>query len=153
MLPATSRDPRLKEFPDHHDAEIVMKLYDLRREPVMRDARREIVRFLPRSWEDVQAIMKQDHPANAAFRQTTTYWEMAYGMVKHGILHADFMLESNGEGLLLFAKMKPYLAPYREATSPRSFMNAEWVATNTGMGQQLMQTFEARVARMLEARG
>ena len=41
-----------------------------------------------------------DHPLNVAFRQVTGYWEMVYGMARHGIVHADFLVENNGEGLI-----------------------------------------------------
>ena len=66
----------------------------------MREARaRMIAEFWPRSLDDVLAVTKGDHPLNAAFRQVGSYWEMVYGMVRHGIVHADYFLESNGEGL------------------------------------------------------
>jgi hypothetical protein len=137
----------LKAEPDHHDAELVMRLYELRREPVMRESRAQINRdFWPKSADDVLALVKGDHPLNAAFRQTSTYWEMAYGMVKHGILHADYMLESNGEGLLLFARVQPYLAEYRAARGPHAFANAEWITTHTDVGRAMLETFRARVA-------
>ncbi len=137
----------LKEAPDHHDAELVMRLYELRREPVMRESRAQINReFWPKSAEDVLALVKGDHPLNAAFRQTSTYWEMAYGMVKHGILHADYMLESNGEGLLLYARVLPYLAEYRAARGPNAFANAEWITTHTEVGRAMLEAFRARVA-------
>jgi hypothetical protein len=153
MLPHVSRDARLKEHPDHHDAELVLRVYELRREPVMRESRHAInTKFWPKAWEDVQAVMKLDHPLNAAFRQTSTYWEMVYAMARHGVVHADFLLESNGEGLLLFARIKPFLAQYREATHPFSFRNAEWIATNSEMGQERMRQFEARVKRAMEGK-
>ena len=151
MLPTVSRDARLKEHPDHHDAELVLRVYELRREPVMRESRHAInTKFWPKSWEDVQEVMKLDHPLNAAFRQTSTYWEMVYAMARHGVVHADFLLESNGEGLLLFARIKPFLARYREATNPLSFRNAEWIATSCEMGRLRMAAFDARVARAME---
>ena len=60
----------LKEYPDHHDAELVLKLYELRREDVMRASRTLVIStFLPTSLEDVIAVTKGDHPLNAAFRQ------------------------------------------------------------------------------------
>ena len=137
----------LKEAPDHHDADLVMKLYDLRREPVMRESRAHVNRdFWPKSADDVLALIKSDHPLNAAFRQTSTYWEMAYGMVKHGILHADYMLETNGEGLLLYARVEPYLVEYRTARGPSAFANAEWVTTHTDAGRALLAQFRARIA-------
>jgi hypothetical protein len=137
----------LKDEPDHHDAELVMRLYELRREPVMRESRTKINReFSPKSAEDVRAVLKGDHPLNAAFRQTLTYWDMAYGMVKHGILHADYMLESNGEGLFLYARVEPYLAEVRKVRGPNAFANAEWVTTHTEAGRRALEAFRARIA-------
>ena len=76
----------------------------------MRESRNAINRdFWPKSFADVLAVTKADHPLNAPWRQTTTYWEMVYGTVKHGIVNADYFMESNGEGLFLFARVAPYL--------------------------------------------
>jgi hypothetical protein len=61
-------------------------------------------------------------------------------------------VENNGEGLFLFARVEPYLAALRSAVSPRSFRNAEWVATNCATGKMLMESYRARVKRALEAR-
>jgi hypothetical protein len=142
-----------KDHPDHHDAEIAFRAYDLRREAVMRASRNAINRdFWPKSFSDVLAVLKADHPLNAPWRQTTTYWEMVYGTVKHGIVNADFFLESNGEGLLLFARVAPYLEDLRREVSPVSFQNAEWVAKNTAVGQRYFAMFSARVKKTLETK-
>jgi len=143
----------LKEAPDHHDADLVLKIYDLRREAVMRDSRAAInTKFWPRSAEEALAVTASDHPLNVAFRQTSGYWEMVYGMARHGIIHPDFLVENNGEGLLLYARVEPYLAEFRQATSPRSFRNAEWVANNSVVGQALMESYRTRIKRMMDAR-
>jgi hypothetical protein len=144
----------LKEAPDHHDAALVLKIYDLRREPVMRESRDAINdKFWPRNAQEAVAITAKDHPLNAAFRQTAAYWEMVYGMARHGIVHPDFLVENNVEGLFLFARIEPYLAAFRQAGSPRSFRNAEWVATNCALGKALMETYRARIKRVMETRG
>src|SRR3954468_10463539 len=102
-MPDREGDPVSKERPDHHDAELVLRVYEMRREPVMRESRGEIARnFWPKSYEDVMAVVKGDHPLNPAFRQVGSFWEMVYGIARHGIVHADYFLESNGEGLFLF---------------------------------------------------
>jgi hypothetical protein len=135
-----------KERPDHHDAEIVIKLYDLRREAVMRASRDAInAKFTPRSYEDFLAITKPDHPHNAAFRQVSTYWEMVYGMARHEIVHAEYLVENSGEGMLLFAKVSPYLARFREEVSPRAFLSAEWAATHTQAGKRVLELFQSRL--------
>jgi len=58
---------------------------------------------------------------------------MVYGMARHGIIHADFLVESNGEGLFLFR-------------------NTEWVVEHSGVAQTLMEGFRARIKRALERR-
>jgi hypothetical protein len=142
----------LKEAPDHHDADLVLKLYDLRREAVMRESRNAInTKFWPRTAEEALAVTARDHPLNAAFRQTGGYWEMVYGMARHGIIHCDFLVENSGEGLFLFARVEPYLEQLRKAGSPRAFRNAEWVVTHCGAAQVLMEGYRSRVKRVLES--
>ena len=139
--------------PDHHDAELLLRVYELRREPVMRESRAAIIqKFWPKTFAEVQAVLKGDHPLNAAYRQVNTYWEMVYGMVKHGVVHADYFLESNGEGMLVFAKLAPFLEDLRREHSPLAFQNAEWVAKNTAVGRRAFEMMAARVRKTLESR-
>jgi hypothetical protein len=137
----------LKDFPDHHDADLALKLYDLRREAVMRASRSQIIStFLPTSWEDVLAVTKPEHPLNAAFRQVATYWEMTYAMARHGVMHTEFMMESSGEGLLLFTRIEPWLAQYREQVgNPLAFRNAEWIANHSELGRLVAERFRKRM--------
>ena len=139
-----------KAAPDHHDAELILKIYDLRREAVMRESRDSINRdFWPRTADECLAILKPDHPLNRAYRQTATYWEMVYGMAKNGVVHTEFLLESNGEGLLLFARVEPHLAAIRAATSPRALRNAEWIAGSGDLAKAIMTTFRGRIQKKL----
>jgi hypothetical protein len=143
----------LKESPDHFDADLILKIYDLRREEVMRESRDAINRdFWPRGAEEALEVLRSDHPLNRAYRQTTTYWEMVYSMARRGIIHGDFLMENNSEGLLLFARVEPYLNRIRAASSARAFANAEWVATQTEMGRVIMESHRARVAKALASK-
>lgn len=142
-----------KDIPDHHDAELVLRVYELRRESLMREARARInAEFWPRTLDEVLAVTKGDHPLNPAFRQVTTYWEMVYGMVRHGIVHADYFMESNGEGLFVFARVTPFLEEYRARAGAHAFRNAEWVARECETGRQTLARFEKRVAATLATR-
>jgi len=142
-----------KEQADHHDADLVLRLYDLRRETVMRESRDAInSQFWPRSFDDVLAVTKRDHHLNRPFRQVSTFWEMAYGIVKHGIVNPEYFLESNGEGFFLFAKIAPFLEAYRREVSPAAFRNAEWVGTQCPPGRALFENIQARVRKQAEAR-
>jgi hypothetical protein len=142
-----------KDKPDYQDADLVLRLYEMRRESVMRESRNALnFNFFPKSFEDIQAIAKPEHPLNAAYRQLGTYWEMVYGLVKHGIVNPDYFLESNGEGFFLFAKVQPFLDQIRKAGSPTAFGNAEWVSKETAKGRQMWEVISARVRKMAEGR-
>jgi hypothetical protein len=137
-----------KVEPDANDAQLVCRVYELRRENVMRDSRNAInSQFWPKKFEDVLAVQQANHPLNAPFRQVGTYWELVYSMVKHGIVHADYFLESNGEGLYVFAKVAPFLERFRAEVSPVAFRNAEWVSRETAEGRRLFEVFTQRVKK------
>lgn len=145
--------PMPKEHPDHLDADLVLKLYDLRREPVIRESRDALARdFWPRNAEEALAVLRADHPLNRQWRQVSGYWEMVYGMARHGIIHGDFLVENNGEGLFLFARVEPWLEALRAASSPRTLRNTEWVATETATGRTMLEYFRKRVAAILASR-
>ena len=141
-----------KEKPDHHDAELVIKLYDLRRETVMRASRTTMMQFLPRSYEELLAVTQPTHPSNAAWRQVSSYWEMAWSFARHGVCNPDFLIENTTEGLFLYAKVQPYVEQYRKDVSPLGFRNVEWVATQCAPGRALFEVIKARVAKLAEAR-
>lgn len=142
-----------KDTPDHHDADLVLRLYELRRETVMRESRDAInTQFWPRTFDDVLAVTKRDYHLNRPFRQVSTYWEMVYGMVKHGIVNPEYFLETNGEGFFLFAKILPHLEAYRREVSALAFRNAEWAALRCPPGRELFETIQARVRKLAEAR-
>ncbi len=139
--------------PDHHDAELAFRAYDLRREGLMRESRAAILqKFWPKSYDEIAAVLKPDHPLNAPFRQVSTYWEMVYGVVKHGIVNPDYFMESSGEGLFLFARMAPHLEALRREYSPMAFQNAEWVSKETAVGRRLFGIYRERVAKVLETK-
>jgi len=139
-----------KEKPDHNDADLILRIYDMRRESVLRESRTAINRdYWPRSAAEAAAVLQPDHPLNQAWRQTTGYWEMVYSMARYGVVHADFLADNNGEGLFLFARVEPYLTQLRAASSPRLFRNTEWIATECEMGKSLASAFRARVAQRM----
>lgn len=132
--------------PDHNDAALLFRAYELRREPVMRESRNAITaKFLPQSFADIVAISQWTHPMNAAWRQVSSYWEMVYNMVRHGVVHPEYFMESNGEGLLLYAKVEPWLKEFRDQFSQTAFRNAEWVATHTTAGREILARFRPRI--------
>ena len=120
------------------DAEIILKLYELRTETVMRQARAWIAgEFWPNTVEDFLAVAQNPaDPHNAYFRQVTTYWEMAAAMVLHGAVSAELFVDCNGEGFFLLAKFAHILEQIREKMP--MFMNKT---------SELVNRFSAAAAR------
>ncbi len=142
-----------KGTPDYQDADLVLRVYEMRREAVMRSSRDAINgKFWPANYDEAKAIIAATHEFNAAYRQMGTYWEMVYGLVKHGIVNAEYFMETNGEGLLLYAKMEPYVEQLRKEFNPYVFLNAEWAGRETQRGRGQLEVFRGRVKKALEAR-
>lgn len=98
------------------DADIILRLYDLRRETVMRQARAWMVgEFWPMTPEEYFAVAENPaDPHNPWLRQVISYWEMAAAMVLHGAVSAELFVDCNGEGFFLLAKFAHILEPIRE---------------------------------------
>jgi hypothetical protein len=98
------------------DAEIILKLYQLRTETVMRQARAWITgEFWPATAEEFFAVASNPtDPHNAWFRQVITYWEMASAMVLHGAVSAELFVDCNAEGFFLLAKFAHIIEDIRE---------------------------------------
>jgi hypothetical protein len=97
------------------DAEIILRLYELRTEAVMRQARAWVTgEFWPATAEDFFAVAENpDDPHNAWLRQVISYWEMAAAMVVHGAVSEELFVDCNGEGFFLLAKFAPILGEIR----------------------------------------
>ncbi|HEY2466288.1 MAG TPA: hypothetical protein VGI45_00430 [Terracidiphilus sp.] len=98
------------------DAEIILKLYELRTETLMRQARAWMTgEFWPNTADEFFAVaLNPANPHNAHFRQVTTYWEMGAAMVLHGAISAELFVDCNGEGFFLLAKFAHILDAIRE---------------------------------------
>ena len=106
-------------------ADLIMKLYDLRRENTMREARNWFISFFPTSVEDIMKTMI-DPATSAYYRMVTTYWDMAAGFVNHGAIDEAMFLDSNGECWVIFAKVQPYLEGVRKILeNPNYLKNLE----------------------------
>jgi hypothetical protein len=101
--------------PGFRDGYFAMKLYELRRDDDLRDARDMVGReiFL-KSWEEVKPLLSYDHPHNARLRQVVGYWELAASLVMRGILHPDVYLDVCDEGLFTYAVLEESLPKIRE---------------------------------------
>lgn len=99
------------------DAELILKLYELRTEGTMRESRAMLAGLPLNSFADVQAIQRGiGTRENAAWRQAISYWEMAATLVLHGTLDAELFLETNGENFFFYTKLTPFFEEYSKAT-------------------------------------
>src|SRR5215472_7663192 len=98
------------------DAQLILQLYDLRREPVMRAARKYVVSELwPQNYEEFKAIVTgYGTEPNACFRQALTYWDMVAAMVLRGTVNEDLFFDTNREPYFLWAKFGQYVAQARK---------------------------------------
>ena len=113
------------------DAEVVMRIYELRREDTLRKARHFMVfEFQPKTLDELRAVSRDMTATdNAAWRQVLSYWEMAASLVLRGAVDPDLFLDSNGEGILVYAKFHHFHAE-TEKESGNIFMKqtAELIA-------------------------
>ena len=84
-----------EEHPDNFDAELLLRLYDLRREAKLRQGREWFIReFQAKSFEDYLAQAPPGSENSALFRMTVTYWDMAASLVNHGLINEDLFFEN-----------------------------------------------------------
>ena len=133
------------------DAEIVLRLYELRREETLRKARHFMVFvFQPKTLEELRAVSRDlTATENVAWRQALSYWEMAASLVLRGAVEAELFLDSNGEGIVLYAKFHHFHAETeKESGSPFMPKTAALIAQYPSA-----QTLHERVLTMLGPKG
>ena len=97
------------------DAEIILKLYELRTESTMREARKFVSELHPASFEELAALQRDFGSENNAYwRQVLSYWEMAAALILHDALDAELFLDTNGENLFYYAKFTPFLEQWNK---------------------------------------
>lgn len=126
------------------DAGIILKLYELRTEAVMRQARAWMLgEFWPRTMEDFYAVVENPaHPHNAHLRQVTSYWEMAAALVLHGAVSAELFFDCNGEGLFVLAKFAHILDAIRAKNPGFMSKTSELISRFSAAGQRYEMTLK-----------
>jgi hypothetical protein len=139
------------------DAELIMQLYDLRREPEMRKARHWwVTQFWPNNAADfIKIAMDLGSQENNWLRQVGGYWSMAAAFVESGALNLDLFLQPavSGEMFFMFAKVHPFLKDLREKLGdPHAFLNIEKVISGSKFGRDRLQFVSKRIAQAKERR-
>ena len=136
--------------PTHADAQLILKLYDLRREPEMRKARSWwLTGFWPRTIEDFMNITQSPGtPENAWFRQGISYWGMAASFVNQGVLNENLFLRPafSGEMFFIFAKVQPFVKEFRgRIGDSEAFQDIEQVVMRTKWGRERLKFLMKRI--------
>jgi hypothetical protein len=124
-------------------ANLILKLYELRREDVMREARNYMFMFHPKSAQEYMGAMMGPHSAH--IRMVTSYWEMACSFVVNGAIDAAMFDQTNGEHVITFAKIEPFLADLRGMVGPTAFQNLEKVCLGPLVGIEKVRAVGERM--------
>jgi hypothetical protein len=131
-------------------ADLILKLYDLRREETMRKARNWFFTFHPTSADNYFQTML-DPEVGGYLRMVTSYWDMAAAMVNHGAIDADLFNETAGEHIMVFAKIQPLLAELREKfENPDGFKHLEKVIMDSPNGAEKVKKTQEWMKRIQE---
>ena len=131
-------------------ADLILKLYDLRREETMRKARDWFFTFNPTSSEDYMATMMNPE-VGGYLRMVSSYWDMAASFVNHGAIDADMFNETAGEHFMVFAKIEPFLAELREMwQNPTAFQHLEKTIMGSPQGAERLAKTQEWLKSMAE---
>ncbi|HXT65132.1 MAG TPA: hypothetical protein VN696_18970 [Pyrinomonadaceae bacterium] len=135
----------------HEDADLILKLYDLRREAVMREARNWMFTFNPTSIQDVMAAMVGEHSGH--LRMVISYWDMACAFVNNGTIDEALFNETNGEHVFVYMKMEPVIEDVRKMFDNQDFLkNLEAVVKRIPDIETKLPAMRERMAKFAAAR-
>jgi hypothetical protein len=133
------------------DADLILKLYDLRREAVMREARNWFFNFNPTSLQDFVDVFLGDR--SGSFRMVVSYWEMAASLVNNGAIDEQMFNEANGEHIMVFSKVEPFLKQIRDTYNlPEYLLQFESLVRRIPNIDQRMSELRERLKQMAALR-
>jgi len=116
--------------PTYDDVKLIMKLYDMRREARMREARKWFGSyFKAKTFEEFNALCPAGSEPNASYRMLTSYWEMVASFITSGVLHQELFFEGNREFLFVWERVRDVVPELRKAFSnPIELKHLELIA-------------------------
>lgn len=136
----------------YDDVNLILRLYELRRESKMRQAREWFVAsFHPKSLEDVSDLCPPGSNEDAYFRMVVSYWDMVASFITNGVLQRECFFESGRELALAWLRISPFIVDMREARSdPTMWKRLEIVGKAYGewLNKQAPGAYEAFARRM-----
>ncbi|MCS6953123.1 MAG: hypothetical protein RMK57_11485 [Bryobacterales bacterium] len=138
--------------PTYDDVNLILRLYELRREPKLREARRWFASsFRASSLEDFAALCPPGSEPEAFFRMVVSYWEMTASFISCGVLNKELFFQSGSELLLVWEKIRDLLPKARESfKDPFLLRNLELVAQEyiEWMNRRAPEAYAAFAARV-----
>ncbi len=132
-------------------ANLILRLYETRRESVMREARIWFSKFFPESIDDILHVLK-DEQSSAYFRMVISYWDMAASFVNYKAIDEDMFNASNGEHILVFCKMYSYVKELRELwDSPKFLANLEELVMRLPDAENMLNKRHAAMKEWIES--
>jgi hypothetical protein len=126
------------------DANLILKLYDLRREPVMREARNWFFSFNPTTTAEYMEAMMSER--SGYVRMVISYWDMAASLVNNGAIDEQMFNDANGEHLFVFAKIEPILAELRQQwNQPEMLKHFETLVRRVPNNEQILAGIRERI--------
>ena len=126
------------------DADLILKLYDLRREPVMREARNWFFSFNPTTTAEYMEAMMSEQ--SGYVRMVISYWDMAASLVNNGAIDEQMFNDANGEHLFVFAKIEPILAELRQQwNQPEMLKHFETLVRRVPNNEQILAGIRERI--------
>lgn len=115
--------------PTYDDANLILRLYEMRRDKRMRKARAWFSANLKvRTWDELQKVAEPGTDENASYRMVVTYWDMVASFVASGVLHKELFFQSGRELLFVWERIRDVLPEIREKTrDPLAYKNLEVV--------------------------
>jgi hypothetical protein len=128
----------------HEDADLILKLYDLRREPVMREARNWFFSFNPTTTTEYMEAMMSER--SGYLRMVISYWDMAASLVNNGAIDEQMFNDANGEHMFVFAKIEPILAELRQQwNQPEMLKHFETLVRRVPNNEQILAGIRERI--------
>lgn len=105
------------------DALAILKLYEIRSEPLMRQARAWFMsEFNPQSGLEILGLLQSGEKPSAFYRMVSSHWEVASALVNNGGIDEKMFLEANTEHLVVFAKLQPFINEIRETIGEPDYL-------------------------------
>ncbi len=128
--------------PTYDDANLILRLYEMRREDRMREARAWFTAsFRVKTWEELQKIAPGGTDQNASYRMVVSYWDLVASFVTSGVLNKELFFQSGRELLLVWERLRHVLPDIRA-----EYQDPWYLAHLESVGNEFAEYYRGRTA-------